>query len=513
MANSAELKTNITADNSKFIKSVDQAKTAAKRFSNETRSALNGIAAAFGAISLVSIFKNAVEQVDKLGASAKKLNISVQGFQFLAYAAKRSDVEISSLETGLKRLRQTIAAVNSGSARSDPFKQLGLSARELANIPLDSAFNKVSKALRGIENSTMQAGASKTIFGKMADDIANVINNTDDLEEEFKKLGIAFSDEDLSKFERFDKISDQIVSKIQFNVQKTAINALPAINGMIDGLGALVPVLNKVASGWALVAAAVKGVGLDGMPIPQSPEGQAQNLAYSYQVGFATKSKTDARDVALARQYITQQSQIPNFRQGSLSESMSSQIPNFMQGSYRQEGIGNFNTVADNLSSLATAALSAANGLNEFSNKGLKDLLGINKEGEGQSYLNSILTELPQAYDKDFSNIVNDLRDKLASGVSLDDSFKENQIARLKGIASTRGGIQYGDNGTFRESNSGMLAAIKALEKANEKNELRVNVTVDENGLLKVFTSDSGQQAMKVAVEAATAAERAATRS
>lgn len=195
--------------------------------------------AAFFTVGLVfNNLRKVSEEIDNIVASANKLDVGVKQFQGLEYAAKRSDVEIDTLETGLKKLRQTIFQAENGNKKAaQSFKDLGLNASELSKLDLATAYIKVSDAINKLNNSTKQAGSATLIFGKNGQEQLNLIrNNVVGLVKEYEKLGGGLSEEDVKRFNELDEATDKLATTIKINLQKALIALSPAITGFSNGV-------------------------------------------------------------------------------------------------------------------------------------------------------------------------------------------------------------------------------------------------------------------------------------
>jgi len=246
MTLSATLKTNIVADKSQFSKTMTSATSEAKSFSTKTSAAFAGVGKAFVAglagFSFAEALRNASEQIDDIVASASKLDIGVQQFQALSYAATRSDVEIGTLESGLKKLRQTIASAESGNKKAaDSFAAIGLKASDLAKMDLGAAYTQVADAIDKLKTSTEQAGAATNIFGKQGQEQLNLLrNNVGGLVSEFASLNVGLSDEDIQKFNALDEATDKLSATLRGKLQQALVALSPAITGFANGVvGAL----------------------------------------------------------------------------------------------------------------------------------------------------------------------------------------------------------------------------------------------------------------------------------
>ena len=177
MANDPELKIKISAQVADLTAQLDRVKTelrqlgeagdAAGRRSGAGLSAMGAgaarAAAAIGvAVAGAAIFvKRSIDAADATGILAGKLGITTEALSKLQYAAKLSDVSQQSLEAGLRGLTKTLlAATDPASSAAESLAAIGLSARDVLDLPADQQIGAIADALSRVENPSLQAGLS-----------------------------------------------------------------------------------------------------------------------------------------------------------------------------------------------------------------------------------------------------------------------------------------------------------------------------------------------------------------
>jgi len=514
------LKTEITADNKKFIAATLEARAkvkqlalairneygvamkdaenlARKTFANTnsalastqkqistTSSLLGGLSKKFTAFlavgALTSGFKNIYQDIDRTIASAEKLDIAVNKFQALEFAAKRSDVEISTLENGLKKLRSTIAT--SLQTGNDPFKQLNLSAKELSELDIVDAYVKLGAQVKKSNSEIAQVTAVNGIFGlKAGQEQLNAFRSDLEGAINYYKTNIGgLSEEDVLGFAKLDKQVDEVGAKIKNDLQKGIIQLTPLI---LDASSAFASMAKNIGKGYSVLKEFVNS---------------ARDLADS-----ALSDNTPQADVkpglfVNGKSFKDQLSSIPSFRDGAKTQTAS------------------FIDVPTELNKLAIAAAAATGGLDSLRKQAL-DLFGVNTpEANGKNYLQSILTDKsrPQAMDEGFNKIANEIRDSVLKNP--DSSYlasnNASRISELKRIANTYGGRSDIDN-------TGQLNAIKEIEKglkvlSTTPQKVDVAITVDKEGIIKAVVANNQftEAVIQTAVAAADNSAREAVR-
>lgn len=476
MAQTAELLTKIVADNNQFKAKLKESTAAVKGFAAETNSIWKdvgkGFLAAFSVGAIISTLKGVSNEIDDMAASAQKLGVSLEGFQHLEYAAKRSDVEIGTLETGLARLRTTAAkALGGNQGAIKAFQDLGIEVKDL-NQPVDELYAKISSGLKGKGN---QVGLVNAIFGNRAgqEQLNLLLNDLKALTQESKALGGALNDLDAAKFAEMDKATDQLVTTIQRDLQGALIALTPVITGVAKAFSSM----SKAAGG--AFSEISRGLG-------EGATAARELITGSYDPNAGSQSPTSMI-----------QNKIANASSGVSS------IPNFKQGS-KTDTFGPVIQLETEFGKLASASAAAASALTDIGNKQLKDVFGIG-DVSGKAYLQSILTQKPQAMDDTFTKISNELRDIVQDGGNTNGVPFQSGLKLLEQIAR--------DSGLNKDTtNTGMTAAVQEIKQAAgliKKQEVNVIVTVKDNEFISAVV-DSSRFASAVTDTAVKAADDSA---
>jgi len=154
---------------------------------------LGGAAIAAGA-GVFAIAKSTAEAGVDLDKTAIRLGTTTEALQLLRGAARKSDVDVDALDTGLGKLAinlgkvislkkkgggsglvgnvgeiQMVAAKTGGggkTAQADPFKHLKLSAKELAKLQPEEQVAKIADAINKLGTHAEKSAAVVQIFGK-----------------------------------------------------------------------------------------------------------------------------------------------------------------------------------------------------------------------------------------------------------------------------------------------------------------------------------------------------------
>lgn len=226
---------------------------------------INGVHKAFALLAEVATLGFIGEQVLDLGKefgefaeqteiAGQKTGLSTSAIQELGFAAKMTGVSAEGMNQGLMRLSRTMANAQQGGAQAEAaFKSVGLSAEQLADMPLDQVLGKVADAFAGAEDGATKSAIAMQLFGKSGTDLIPLLDKgssgIEELRAKAQELGIVMGGEDV---EAGVKLNEQLK---EMDAQMTAVK-LRAGSDLAPSL---------VAIAGAMEAASTKGGILDEM--------------------------------------------------------------------------------------------------------------------------------------------------------------------------------------------------------------------------------------------------------
>jgi len=165
------------------------------------------VAAATGYLTIQKLF-SAIGEADKAYDMAAAFDMSASRLIVLTNAARQFGAESSDLIMAFRGLSQSMqdALADPESTAADRFREIKLSAEELARVPLDEAFLQVADGLSKIENtSTRTAVALDVLHVRNANLLAMMRGGRKDIEaaaDEIERIGTV-SDENSAAADRF----------------------------------------------------------------------------------------------------------------------------------------------------------------------------------------------------------------------------------------------------------------------------------------------------------------------
>ena len=242
-ASIAKLSVLFSSDGRQFDKGIKKSlKGANAEFKKWASTIKVGAGAVAGA--LTGVVASATKAADSLAKTSAKLGMTTTELAGLRYAAELSGVGVTQLDTGLQRIirRTSEAAHGVGEARG-ALKELGLDAAKFDSLTQSEKIFALADAFESVET----AGDKVRLMMKLADTEGVGLVNTlalgadklRDMQEEARRLGLAFEGGAAKKFEQF---GDQLkIVKKQFTGLKNTIATemlpiLSKVNGMLGEL-------------------------------------------------------------------------------------------------------------------------------------------------------------------------------------------------------------------------------------------------------------------------------------
>ena len=190
---------------------------------------------AFSAIKQAATFiREALDRLGDLKDAADSIGITTDALQELRYAAQLNGVSTEALQTNLEKLAKNLGDASlGGSAAKQSLDELGLSASELASVPLETALGMIADKLNAIDNPMQRAALAADMFGKSGVKMINILSGgsqgLQDMAAEANKLGVVINQDVIANAaEAGDKL-DALTMVISANLTEALVNVGPAL--------------------------------------------------------------------------------------------------------------------------------------------------------------------------------------------------------------------------------------------------------------------------------------------
>jgi hypothetical protein len=206
--------------------------------------------AATAAAGIALIVRSQSAAIDSQAKLAQRLNTTYESLANLGRAGELAGVGMSQIETASRQLDLNLGkAIQGTKAQSEAFERLGLSARQIADLPLDKRLAVINQALRDNVSAAERSAVAADIFGAKNAAAIQALNPETIAEaaRQVEIFGLSLSDVDAAKVEM-------------------ANDAMSTFGLLTDGIGKqltveLAPVLNKIGQEFLRSAEEAGGLG------------------------------------------------------------------------------------------------------------------------------------------------------------------------------------------------------------------------------------------------------------
>ena len=190
-----------------FGKGIKKARSQTKGFSGfvkKNMGAIKGMLAGVAGIAGVQGITNAIGDAEKLQKLSIRLNAPVEELSKLGFAANQSGTSIDSLGQALFRMNRRIGnAATGGGPAARALQYMGLSAKQIVDMPIDQKFMLIVDALAKVEDEAIRNQMGFELLGDNFRDIQPLIaQGTDKIREymnEAERLGIVVTADQAAK--------------------------------------------------------------------------------------------------------------------------------------------------------------------------------------------------------------------------------------------------------------------------------------------------------------------------
>lgn len=174
------------------------------------------------------------DDVDKM---SQKIGISSQAYQEWDAILQHSGTSMSAMRPAMKTL---FTQAQNG---SDAFQKLGMSQEEVANMSREDLFAATITALQGVTDENEKATLAQELLGRGATEMGALLNTSAEDTEEMRKkvheLGGVMSDDAVKASAKYQDSLQDMQTAINGAKMGIMSNFLPAMTGVMDGIGML----------------------------------------------------------------------------------------------------------------------------------------------------------------------------------------------------------------------------------------------------------------------------------
>ena len=274
MTDLAALLVRMQADNSQYIKALDQATGRLNKFQSEQNKALGELAAkfaeAFAIEKIVEFGMKAIESAASLERFSESTGISTEALSSLKLAAAASGMSLEDMSVTFKKLNVSMAdaAGNAGSKAGVIFGALGISVKDASGHMKDAGavLGELADKFKNMADGPNKVAIAVALMGKRGQEMIPILNDGAEglkkMKEEAEAAGLiisgpmAMAAEKLSQ--RMNILKSEMIDGLSVQL---ALKLIPVLNNMMDAFTSggssmekLAAIADVVVKGFQIVA-------------------------------------------------------------------------------------------------------------------------------------------------------------------------------------------------------------------------------------------------------------------
>ncbi|HCE46168.1 MAG TPA: hypothetical protein DET40_21700 [Lentisphaeria bacterium] len=211
------------------------------------------LGAGLGAAGLALFAKSAIDAADAVADGSKKLGISAEAYQKLAYASEQSGSSMESVQAAFKKMSSVISDAFAGNETAiNTLAKLGVSLDDLRGKSPDQQFSVIADALNQVTNATDKAAYAQDVFGKSGADLNVMINNYKELGQELEDMGGIMSNEAVQAADKFNDAINQLKTSLVSGLVNSGLVVWLA--DVAEGMNAVVSSANRLGGEKGITA-------------------------------------------------------------------------------------------------------------------------------------------------------------------------------------------------------------------------------------------------------------------
>lgn len=202
--------------------------------------ALEAFAIFEGVKTLKEWIEHTAEAADQAVKTAQRLGTTAEAVQELGYAASLSDVSMGTLTSSMQKLERRLDQVGQkGKGPAvDALRRLGISAKELAALPIDQKLERIADGFAGLDSKVakvplaQQLGLGPSLIPMLKDGGDGIR----ELREEARMLGLVIDQETAEAFEAWNDDITRVKGAVQGLKNDAVVALLPVLREMTTSL-------------------------------------------------------------------------------------------------------------------------------------------------------------------------------------------------------------------------------------------------------------------------------------
>lgn len=275
----AKINLKLTAENEVLIKKLEASEKRIGKFTKRSGGKLKKLGGAFktlgkslsigagaAGIALTALTVKTMKATDALGKTSDKLGVMPEKLQAMQRAAQLTGVSVETANMALQRMVRRVqeASLGTGEAKA-AIADLGLEAKELAQLPVDQQFKRIADAMSGVTSEGEKVRLAMKLFDSEGVALVNTLalgsKGLTDIEKDMAALGLTLNRVEISKVEQANDAFLIARENVRSFAQAFVVKLAPAIKLLSDkfsdfakeqgGFGAIADMLFQKLLGFA----------------------------------------------------------------------------------------------------------------------------------------------------------------------------------------------------------------------------------------------------------------------
>jgi septal ring factor EnvC (AmiA/AmiB activator) len=176
---------------------------------------------------------------DAIAKASQRTGMSVEALSALSYAAEQSGADLETLEGGIRKMQQALAAAAGGSQSAQAaLSELGLSVAQLKDLSPDKQFKNIADRLAAIPDPAKRTAAAMELFGKAGTRLlplmADGAEGIEGLTNRAEKLGLVMSAADADAAVELGDILDDLWKTVKAGAFAIGAALQPMLKDLIE---------------------------------------------------------------------------------------------------------------------------------------------------------------------------------------------------------------------------------------------------------------------------------------
>jgi hypothetical protein len=175
------------------------------------------IAGALGGAGFVAGLKDAIDLGGKMSDLAVQIGESAGKTQLLAAAFEANGMSAERMAGNINKMQKTLFEASQAAGKDNVFAKLKLDAEELMKLSPAEQFDAIQQGLAGLNNVTERTGVAMQIFGRSGAEMLRLLSDPEAMANARAQLGgmADLMDENATKFDRVSDVLAGMGKKVQ----------------------------------------------------------------------------------------------------------------------------------------------------------------------------------------------------------------------------------------------------------------------------------------------------------